>query len=230
MRGIDLLIPEARVAAEKFLSACQAQGLNVLITDTLRTEIEQNILYAQGRTTPGEIVTSLKYPRSLHNWGTAWDFCRPEKGREYDDSDGFFERVGAVAESLGLVWGGHFKNPDRPHVQLAKYAPDKTALLLIGSYASPDDFIAEKRAEAAQTDIQGILDAITPEIAAEIVLRAFTAMKDLPCKSAEEAEAMQWAADNGIYRGDTSGNLMPQKPLTRAEFAVICQRSINEDF
>ena len=227
MRGIEKLIPEAQKAVTQFKDVCLANGLNVLITDTLRTQAEQDALYAQGRTTSGSIVTNCKYPRSLHNWGVAWDFCRNEKGREYDDSDLFFEKVGAIAESLGLVWGGHFKNIDRPHIQLAQYAPDKTAAYLISNYGTPELFMEEKRAEAEhkdKIDTQALLNTITPEIAVEIVNRAFTAMKDLPPKSKEEADAIQWAVYKGIFRGDASGNTMPQKPLLRGEYAITLKR------
>jgi len=222
MRGINLLIPEARDAAERFRTECHRKGLNVLITDTLRTKDEQNALYAKGRTAPGQVVTNCKYPYSLHNWGTAFDFCRNEKGREYDNSDGFFDKVGAIAEGLGLVWGGHFRNVDKPHVQLARYAPDKTAAFLIANYSNPDAFIRSKKEESIMTkeDFQNaLIDALTPELAVEIVE---TAIRELAGERASEAwqvDAVAWAADRGVFKGNLSGNLMPQKPVTRAELA-----------
>lgn len=224
MRGIDRLIPEAKEAAERLVAECKAKGLNILITDTLRTKDEQNALYAKGRTTPGSIVTSCRYPHSLHCWGTAFDFCRNEKGREYDNADGFFEKVGAVAESLGLVWGGHFKHPDRPHVQLAKYAPDKTASFLIANYSDPDAFIRSKTEAKIMTKEEfraALIDAITPEIAVEIVEAAFRVLAGERASETWQTDAILWAADRGIMKGSAAGNLMPQKPATRAEVAQM---------
>ncbi|MBR5286443.1 MAG: M15 family metallopeptidase [Clostridia bacterium] len=209
MRGIEFLIPEAQEAADEFSARCWENNLDVKITDTLRSEAEQNALYAQGRTMPGEIVTSCRYPRSLHNWGVAFDFCRNERGREYDDGDGFFERCGAIAESLGLVWGGNFKKPDRPHIQLAKYSEDKTAAWLIETYERPALFMAERRFSAL---------AITPELAMEIVLAGIHRLASEPADEWAE-NAMLWAYKNQIYKGDKTGNLMPKKPVTREELA-----------
>lgn len=210
MRGIDLLIPEAAEAAEAFSARCWANGLDVMITDTLRTQAEQDALYAQGRTTPGVIVTSCRYPRSLHNWGCAFDFCRNEKGREYDDTDSFFERCGNIAEALGLVWGGNFSNPDRPHIQLAKYSEDKTAAWLISVYERPELFIAERRFSAL---------TITPDMAKEIVIAGINRLASERSPDSWAADAILWAQESGIFRGDKTGNMMPKKPVTRQELA-----------
>lgn len=225
MRGIEHLIPEAQEAAKELLKRCNKRGLNVLITDTLRTEAEQNALYAQGRTTKGNIVTSCRYPQSLHNWGCAFDFCRNEKGREYENSDGFFEKCGAVAEDLGLVWGGHFKKPDRPHIQLAEYAPDKTAKWLIQKYnGNPTMFIKEKTEETLMTteELREMLyDAITSYMAMEIVQAGISKLAKEAADELWADEAMKWAEKNGIFKGDKHGNLMPKKPITREEAAQM---------
>ena len=231
MRGVENLIPEAQEAANAFLERCRYWGYNVLITDTLRTKAEQDALYAQGRTAPGNIVTSCRYPHSLHNWGCAFDFCKNYKGAEYDNSDGFFDKCGKIAEDLGLIWGGHFKNVDKPHIQLNKYSTDKTAKWLIANYGTPIKFLAEKTAQKPQEDkmtAKELLALITPEIALEIATRAKKAMCKLTVMTDEEAVAMMYAANKGIYHGDESGNLMPQKPLTRAEYAIIQLRLDNK--
>lgn len=204
MRGIQYLIPEAQESATELVAVCADAGLNINLTDTFRTKEEQDALYAQGRTAPGEIITNCKYPDSLHNWGCAFDFCRNVKGREYDDSDGFFEHVGAIAQGLGLVWGGSFKTPDRPHIQLALYAPDRTAAMLKASYPDPLIFVAEKRAEAR---------------AGEILLKGMRQLASLAPTEPWKAEALAWAKERGIFVGDGDGNLMGEKPLLRVEFA-----------
>ena len=213
MRGIQYLIPEAQEAATELVAVCADAGLSIKLTDSFRTKDEQDALYAQGRTTPGEIVTSCRYPDSLHNWGCAFDFCRNVKGCEYDDSDGFFESVGAIAQGLGLVWGGSFKKPDRPHVQLALYAPDRTAALLKTSYADPLIFIAEKRSDAR---------------AGEILLKGMAQLAKLAPNEPWKAEALAWAQERGILKGDGNGNLMGEKPLLRVEFAQAL-KNMEED-
>lgn len=232
MRGLEHLIPEAQREAERFLTACKEQGLNVLITDTLRTQKEQDALYAQGRTTPGNIVTSVKFPNSPHCWGIAWDFCHNIRGAEYDNADGFFEKVGAVAESLGLVWGGHFNRPDRPHIQLARYLPDKTTAELVKAYhGDPNAFIAEKiQSETKSTESEKakiaelremLIKAITPDLAAEII-RIGNARLALEQVSTEwEGIALAWASKNHVFKGDPSGALMGRKLATRAEVAEM---------
>lgn len=143
MRGIQHLHPELNPIASEFGSLCKAAGLNVLITETFRTTAEQNALYAQGRTTPGGIVTRAKGDtyQSPHQWGVAFDFCRNVKGREYDDSDGFFGKCGAVGKQLGLRWGGDFKTfVDKPHLELIKYMPKGSTSWLKSQYGTPDKF------------------------------------------------------------------------------------------
>lgn len=70
--------------------------------------------------------------------GTAVDFCRNDGTGAYNTEGRFFERVGAIAESIGLIWGGSFSRPDRPHLQLADWG--KTADLLIDLYGTPETF------------------------------------------------------------------------------------------
>jgi len=111
MRGVDKLHPELQKCVEKFLKECEKQGLNVLITETLRTQKEQEALYAQGRTQPGKIVTNCRGYQSPHCWGVAFDFCRNKKGWEYDNTDGFFEKVGKIAKTIfDILWKWDYFN------------------------------------------------------------------------------------------------------------------------
>ena len=90
--------------------------LNVPIA---RTGDMQYMLAELGLSIDSTANSNAKYPQSQHCWGTAFDFCRNVKGREFDDSDGFFGKVGKVGKSLGLEWGGDWKKPvDKPHFQL----------------------------------------------------------------------------------------------------------------
>ena len=137
-RDITLLHPEVQAIIPKFLDECKKQGLIVKVTDTVRTKQEQNDLYAQGRTEPGNIVTWVKYPYSNHNWGMAFDVCRNDGKGAYNDSDGWFKKVGQVGKSFGLEWGGDWKGtPDKPHFELTKYGDTNT---LAKKYGTPENF------------------------------------------------------------------------------------------
>lgn len=139
MRGTGNLTAETRELASKFVTACSLAGFKVQITDTLRTKEEQDALYAQGRTKRGQIVTNVKYPKSMHNWGLAFDICRADGKDPYFNGDGFFNNVGRIGESLGLEWGGSWHSfVDLPHFQLSKYG---TASELTKRYGAPDKFI-----------------------------------------------------------------------------------------
>lgn len=115
-RAIDDLRPDVAANCRILLELCKAQGLPVLITQTIRDDEYQSQLYAQGRTQPGSIVTNSK-TTTFHGAGLAFDFCKNVKGHEYDDA-AFFAKVAAVAKAMGFAWGGDWKSfPDRPHFQ-----------------------------------------------------------------------------------------------------------------
>ena len=76
MRDIALCHPRMQKIAAQWITACKAEGINVAISETLRTAAEQDALYAKGRTKPGNIVTNAKGSsyKSQHQWGIAFDF------------------------------------------------------------------------------------------------------------------------------------------------------------
>lgn len=118
-RDLNKLNPNAKLAAEYLIEACEAQGLALLITETLRTTERQQELYAQGRTKPGSIVTQLDgvKQKSIHQYGNAFDVCQNIRGKEYDIP--FLQKVGKLGEEIGLEWGGSWKGfVDMPHFQL----------------------------------------------------------------------------------------------------------------
>lgn len=117
-KDIKLLRDDVEVNCRIWLDLCEREGLNVLITNTVRDEEYQLELYAQGRTKSGDIVTNSKVP--TFHWdkaGLAFDFCKNVKGHEYDDIE-FFEKAAVIAKKMGFSWGGDWKSfIDRPHIQ-----------------------------------------------------------------------------------------------------------------
>ena len=71
---LENLHPAVKQATIKLISDCYDRGIYIRITQGLRTIAEQNALYAQGRTTKGNVVTNAKGGYSWHNFGYAIDF------------------------------------------------------------------------------------------------------------------------------------------------------------
>jgi peptidoglycan L-alanyl-D-glutamate endopeptidase CwlK len=121
--NIATLLPAAQRAARALLAAANdgrlGPGIVVKIIAGTRTYAEQDVLYAQGRTTPGPIVTDAPAGYSNHNFGIAFDVGLFNGGVYLDDSP-LYAKVGALGRSLGLEWGGDWTSfADEPHFQLA---------------------------------------------------------------------------------------------------------------
>lgn len=125
-RRLEDLAPDVEHLAELFLNAAEDSGIEVLVTCTYRSGIEQAALYAQGRTTKGKIVTNAKPGESLHNTmlngkpaARAFDFVPMLYAKPlWDDTHPYWEKLGEIGESVGLKWGGRWKKPDKPHMEL----------------------------------------------------------------------------------------------------------------
>src|SRR5271168_4639229 len=71
---LALLYPELQRRWKLVDAALTSQGIVVRIDQGLRTWAQQALLYAQGRTAPGNIVTYAQPGESFHNYGLALDF------------------------------------------------------------------------------------------------------------------------------------------------------------
>ena len=121
-RKIEDLHPKVADVCRKFMAACEAQDIDVIITSTYRDAESQNALYAQGRTKPGRIVTNAKAGQSWHNWKCAFDVVPMRNGKPVWGTVGkdleLWNKVGAIGESVGLEWAGRWKRfREFPHFQ-----------------------------------------------------------------------------------------------------------------
>lgn len=123
---LDGVHPDLIGKWEKIRTAAGVLGLTIIPTSGLRSLAEQQALYAQGRTAPGPIVTYADgvKKRSNHQahpdgWGHALDFCFLLDGKPSWNLALPWKLIGEMAKSLGLKWGGDWKRPDRPHIELA---------------------------------------------------------------------------------------------------------------
>lgn len=114
------LQPVVRQAAERLIERCYARGVPILITQGLRTIAEQDALYAQGRSKPGQIVTQARGGYSNHNFGVAIDFAllMPDGSVSWLVGKDWMLVVD-IAKSFGFEWGGDWKTfKDYPHFEM----------------------------------------------------------------------------------------------------------------
>lgn len=128
-RRLEDLAPDVLAKAQAFLAACEADGLDVLVTCTWRSDEEQTALYAKGRTAPGAIVTNAKAGQSKHNGTKDGKPCaraldvvplshgKPVWGTQGEEGE-LWQRVGKHGEAAGLEWAGRWvKFREFPHFQ-----------------------------------------------------------------------------------------------------------------
>lgn len=117
-KNIATLHPKVQPHARALVQRASDHGIAIKVISGTRTFEEQNELFAQGRTKPGNIVTNARGGFSNHNFGIAFDIGVFE-GSAYRDESPKYKAVGAVGQELGLDWGGNWKTiQDEPHFQL----------------------------------------------------------------------------------------------------------------
>jgi len=117
-RSLDDLAPPAKQRALAFIAAAKAKGIDLLVTSTYRDSESQDALYAQGRSTPGNIVTRAKAGQSWHNWRCALDVVPLVNGKAIWDDQALWKQVGEIGKSCGLEWAGDWKTfKEYPHFQ-----------------------------------------------------------------------------------------------------------------
>jgi len=133
---VKLLHPKVRDEVKQLIEKVELgfpPNVAVRLVQTLRTIEEQNALYEQGRTKPGNIVTNARGGSSYHNYGLAFDFAillDKDGNGTYDelswdikkdnDKDGIADwlEVVKVFEAAGWEWGGKWSSiKDYPHLQ-----------------------------------------------------------------------------------------------------------------
>jgi peptidoglycan L-alanyl-D-glutamate endopeptidase CwlK len=137
-RSLDDLHPTVAEKARQLIELCKAEDIELRITSTLRTFAEQADLYAQGRTKPGQIVTRAKPGQSWHQFGLAFDCCPFYRGKPVWNSR-HWDQIGQLGKKLGLIWGGMWLKPDKPHFE---YHPKLTLAQAAQRHAQGKSLIA----------------------------------------------------------------------------------------
>ena len=111
------LRPLVKRKAEAIVDEMAKKGHAVRIVQGYRSIEEQNKLYAQGRTTPGAVVTNAKGGESFHNYGVAVDFVFRIEG--YNATESLWQLLAKVGKDQGFEWGGDWKGfVDKPHFEM----------------------------------------------------------------------------------------------------------------
>jgi peptidoglycan LD-endopeptidase CwlK len=115
---IGRLHPRAQPYARALYFKAREHDLTINIISGLRTYAEQDALFAQGRTRPGNVVTNARGGYSNHNFGIAFDIGLFERNQYLGESP-MYKAVGTLGVELGLEWGGNWRTMvDQPHFQL----------------------------------------------------------------------------------------------------------------
>lgn len=119
IKDIDELSPKTKELAIEFLERCEANGLSVKITETYRTQKRQDMLFEQGRTTSGPVVTWTR--NSKHTSRRAFDICEDKTDDPYGDLE-FFRKCAEIGKEVGLAPGFYFEETqDMPHYELNRW-------------------------------------------------------------------------------------------------------------
>lgn len=152
------VMPELADAVHKAAASLQAQGTTITVVAGLRTSMDQQILYSQGRSKPGHIVTNARPGESMHNYGLAVDVVPYLSGQfgdlNWNVKTAQFQAMVAAMKAEGLEWGGDWKGDlgDFDHFQLAGLPATPTPAMV-------QDFTATAVPYASAT-ISGIWDKV----------------------------------------------------------------------
>lgn len=104
------------------------EDIYIHVIQGLRTFVQQDALYAQGRTTPGRIVTDARGGYSAHNFGYACDLDPFKLGvPDWAADDPEWQAMLSKALTCGLSEGALWREfPDRPHFYLSELPPTPT--------------------------------------------------------------------------------------------------------
>jgi hypothetical protein len=134
LRRLKGVHPTLAAAIVAILKDMQAAGQQMFVVMGVRTQAEQEALYAKGRTIPGAIVTNkdgIAHPSNhqpkADGLGYAVD-CAFLGTRDPWSLDLPWQLYGEKVEAAGLTWGGRWTHPhDSPHAELPSSAGTKPA-------------------------------------------------------------------------------------------------------
>lgn len=205
-RNIGDLRADVAENCRALLDRAAEQGMQVLVTQTVRDEEYQRELVRKGYASKGAVVPTFH----AAGVGLAFDVCKNVKGHEYDDP-AFFEQVGRIGKEIGFTWGGDWKSfPDRPHFQWDDGKRYTSAMIRAGKYPP-----AMPRFTKEEAMTQERFDAMMEEYWRRLAEKE---------PSAWSAQARAWAEKNGLIEGNENGERQYGAFVTREQLAVFMKR------
>jgi peptidoglycan L-alanyl-D-glutamate endopeptidase CwlK len=128
---LQLVYPGLADKITVLASTLESQGVLIRVVQGLRSWIEQDVLYAEGRITRGNVVTNCQGGHSYHNFGLAVD-CAPSQfgpdrpyAPDWNASHPTWKLMEEKGRDLGLDSGAFWRTfPDAPHFQLTGRFPE----------------------------------------------------------------------------------------------------------
>jgi hypothetical protein len=120
-KRIQQLDPRLQQPAINFINNTESDlNVQLRVVQGYRSVEEQNKLYAQGRTEPGNKVTNAKGGESYHNYGLAMDVVRMENGQPNWNKP-ITQDIANIGIQQGFSWGGSWagKFKDYPHFEMS---------------------------------------------------------------------------------------------------------------
>lgn len=157
--ALSQVIPDLANRIRAAAAILAAQGTYLCVIQGYRTWAQQNVDYAQGRTsTPhGHIITDARGGQSMHNYGMAVDvvpYLRGDGGAlNWNPATPQYQAMVDAIKAQGVAWGGDWANAaelgDYDHFQVA------------GLPATPSEVMqADYQAASTNPDVEGIEQAI----------------------------------------------------------------------
>lgn len=117
---LDSLEPDFRTKIQALIAELLIHGVKAVATSCRRTIKEQDLIYAQGRTLPGKIITKAKGGQSPHNFGLGCDLCPLDVHGNlwWNAPDDVWNMMHRYGEEAGLRAGYDFQSiKDAPHYE-----------------------------------------------------------------------------------------------------------------
>ena len=127
---LSLVCPRLADKVRQLAEMLAQEGIEIRVTQGLRSWTEQDALYAKGRTAPGPIVTNAPGGHSYHNFGMAVDVVPDDTSKagfqcDWNVNHPAWKRIVEVGTSLGLDSGAQWRTfKDWPHLQLTGRFPE----------------------------------------------------------------------------------------------------------
>jgi hypothetical protein len=154
-QALDTLTPWMADKASDLLAYAQKMGVNVtLIAGARRTCAQQNADYAEGRDTPGPIVTEVRGCKSWHVWGRAVDL-------HIDGPISDYRILGDEWKRWGGIWGGDFSFDDFGHFEWHPDVPHVSDLCPTGTECpDPNTAWPDDRPFLSKPSVRGVLGVL----------------------------------------------------------------------